>query len=63
MKEILKEKYLPQSYQGDMLDKWNNLRQRSKPATEYVAQFEEYLMRCDIREDERMTLSRFRRSK
>ncbi|GFS43486.1 hypothetical protein Acr_00g0085450 [Actinidia rufa] len=48
------------SYQGDMLDKWNNLRQWSKPATEYVAQFEEYLMRCDIREDARMTLSRFR---
>ncbi|GFS42242.1 hypothetical protein Acr_00g0078700 [Actinidia rufa] len=44
----------------DMLDKWNNLRQGSKPATEYVAQFEEYLMRCNIREDERMTLSRFR---
>ncbi|GFY95386.1 hypothetical protein Acr_10g0007710 [Actinidia rufa] len=60
MKEILREKYLPQSYQSDMLDKWNNLRQGSKPATEYVAQFEEYLMRCDIREDERMTLSRFR---
>ncbi|GFZ15759.1 hypothetical protein Acr_25g0001680 [Actinidia rufa] len=60
MKEILREKYLPQSYQGDMLDKWNNLRQGSKPATEYVAQFEEYLMRCDIKEDERMTLSRFR---
>ncbi|GFZ15774.1 P-loop containing nucleoside triphosphate hydrolases superfamily protein [Actinidia rufa] len=48
------------SYQGDLLDKWNNLRQGSKPATEYVAQFEEYLMRCNIREDERMTLSRFR---
>ncbi|GFS34413.1 hypothetical protein Acr_00g0033900 [Actinidia rufa] len=62
MKEILREKYLPQLYQGDMLDKWNNLRQGSKPATEYVAQFEEYLMRCDIREDERMTLSRFRQS-
>ncbi|GFZ08222.1 hypothetical protein Acr_20g0000300 [Actinidia rufa] len=60
MKEILKEKYLPQSYQGDMLDKWNNLRKGSKPVAEYVAQFEEYLMRCNIREDERMTLSRFR---
>ncbi|GFY91041.1 hypothetical protein Acr_07g0012370 [Actinidia rufa] len=43
-----------------MLDKWNNLRQGSKLATEYVAQFEEYLMRCDIKEDERMILSRFR---
>ncbi|GFZ19564.1 hypothetical protein Acr_28g0002690 [Actinidia rufa] len=57
---LLREKYLPQSYQGDMLDKWNNLRQGSKPATEYVAQFEEYLMRCDIREDAKMTPSRFR---
>ncbi|GFS42491.1 hypothetical protein Acr_00g0080110 [Actinidia rufa] len=41
-------------------NKWNNLHQGSKPATEYVAQFEEYLMRCNIKEDERMTLSRFR---
>ncbi|GFY81098.1 hypothetical protein Acr_01g0009070 [Actinidia rufa] len=39
MKEILKKKYLPQSYQGDMLDKWNNLRQGSKPATEYAYTF------------------------
>ncbi|GFY95544.1 AGC (cAMP-dependent, cGMP-dependent and protein kinase C) kinase family protein [Actinidia rufa] len=60
MKEILKEKYLLQSYQGDMLDKWNNLRQGSKPVTEYVAQFEEYLMRCNIMEDERITPSHFR---
>ena len=43
-----------------MLDKWNNLRQGSKPDNEYVAQFEEYLMHYNIREDKRMTLSRFR---
>ncbi|GFY80971.1 hypothetical protein Acr_01g0007800 [Actinidia rufa] len=40
--------------------RWTTSLSGSKPATEYVAQFEEYLMRCDIREDERMTLSRFR---
>ncbi|GFY88904.1 hypothetical protein Acr_06g0008440 [Actinidia rufa] len=46
---MLKEKYLPQSYQGDMLDKWNKLHQGSKQATAYVAQFEDYLMCCNIR--------------
>ena len=51
MKEILNDKYLHHSYQGDMLDKWNNLRQGSKPVTEYVAQFEEFLMHCNIKED------------
>ena len=43
-----------------MLDKWNDLCQGSKPVTEYVAQFEEYLMHCNIRKDKRMNLSRFR---
>ncbi|GFY95394.1 hypothetical protein Acr_10g0007790 [Actinidia rufa] len=33
---------------------WQSIEQRRQPP------FEEYLMRCDIREDERMTLSRFR---
>ena len=60
MKEILNGKYLPYSYQGDMLNKWNYLRQGSKPITEYVVQFEEYLMRCNITEDKSMTLSHFR---
>ncbi|CAB4263779.1 unnamed protein product [Prunus armeniaca] len=30
------------------------------PVAEYIAKFEEFMLRCDIREDQRMTLSRFR---
>ena len=30
------------------------------PIAEYIAKFEEFMLRCDIREDRRMTLSRFR---
>ncbi|KAA8522207.1 hypothetical protein F0562_012880 [Nyssa sinensis] len=61
MEEKLKEKYLSHSYRGDLLDQWNNLWQGLKSTTEYVAQFEEYLMRFNVVEDERMTSSRFRR--
>jgi hypothetical protein len=37
------------------------LRQGGKFANEYVAQFDEYRMRCAVREDKVMTLSRFQK--
>jgi hypothetical protein len=43
------------------LDQWNNLKQGNKFVTPYVAQFDEYKMRCVVVEDVAMTLSRFRR--
>ena len=43
-----------------MLDYWNNLKQGSKPVSEYIAKFDEYISRCDVMEDETLTLSRFR---
>jgi len=61
MKTKLEEKYLSPSYRGNLLDQWNNLRQGGKSANEYVAQFDEYRMRCAVREDEVMTLSRFQK--
>ncbi|XP_035540116.1 uncharacterized protein LOC108983558 [Juglans regia] len=60
MKRRLQEKYLPQSYRGNLLDQWNALTQGNRPVTEYVTQFDELRMRCHVVEDEAMTLSRFR---
>ncbi|CAL2245833.1 unnamed protein product [Prunus armeniaca] len=60
MKERLKQKYLPLSYEQSFLDKWQTLRQDDMLVAEYIAKFEEFMLRCDIREDRRMTLSRFR---
>ncbi|CAL8989542.1 unnamed protein product [Prunus brigantina] len=60
MKERLKQKYLPLSYQQSLLDEWQTLRQDNMPVAEYIAKFEEFTLRCDIREDRRMTISRFR---
>jgi len=59
MKQNLQEKYLPQSNRNKLLDQWNNLRQGNKSINEYITQFNDYMMRCAIRENEAMTLRRF----
>jgi len=59
MKKKLQEKYLPQSYRNKLLDQWNNLRQGTKSINEYITQFNDYVIRCAIRESEAMTLHRF----
>ena len=48
------------SYHQRMLDEWQNLKQGSKPVSDYIVKFDEYMSRCDVREDEVITLSHFR---
>ena len=62
MKTQLKQKYLPPSYYLRLLDKWNQFYQESKSAKEYVAKFDEFLIRCSLIETETpmQVLSRFR---
>jgi len=59
IKQKLQEKYLPQSYRTKLLDQWNNIRQGNKSINEYITQFNDYMIRCAIRESEAMTLRRF----
>eukprot|EP00268_Persea_americana_P024504 TRINITY_DN23914_c0_g4_i3.p1 TRINITY_DN23914_c0_g4~~TRINITY_DN23914_c0_g4_i3.p1 ORF type:complete len:415 (+),score=60.05 TRINITY_DN23914_c0_g4_i3:201-1445(+) len=60
MKERLKDKYLPQSYRERLLDQRSNLRQGSMTVSEYITKFEEFNLRCDVREDLSSLLSWFR---
>ena len=60
MKRKLREKYLPMSYQQRLLDQWQRLTQGNKTVSEYVAKFDEFVMRCNVVESEAATLSRFR---
>ncbi|KAL0924100.1 hypothetical protein M5K25_004906 [Dendrobium thyrsiflorum] len=46
MKRELKQKYLPSSYFPRLLDKWNRLTKGSKPVKDYIAAFDDYLIRC-----------------
>ncbi|XP_038975300.1 uncharacterized protein LOC103717641 [Phoenix dactylifera] len=60
MKDKLREKYLPTSYQQRLLDQWQTLTQGNKSVIDYIAKFDEFLMRCHVDEDPSVTLSRFR---
>jgi hypothetical protein len=62
MKQKLQEKYLPESYKNKLLDHWNNLRQGNKSINEYITQFNDYMIRCAIRENKVITLRRFYKS-
>ena len=60
IKIILKEKYVPTSYQQRMLDQWKSLSQGSKLLSDYISKFNEFLSQCDLREEESVILSHFR---
>ena len=60
MKLRLREKYLPMSYHQRLLDQWKRLTQGNKSVAEYIAKFDEFVMRCNVDESELVTLSRFR---
>jgi hypothetical protein len=61
MKQQLSRNYLPPTYRSALLEKWNNLRQGHRSVTDYLKQFQEYKRRCQIVEEEVVTLDRFKR--
>ena len=48
MKERLREQYLPLAYRERLLAQWQSLRQGFIPVTEYIAKFNEHMMRCNV---------------
>ena len=60
MKLKLRAKYLPFSYEQRLLDQWQKMTQGNQIVSEYIAIFDEYVMRCGVSESESVTLSRFR---
>ena len=61
MKQHLSRNYLPPTYRSAFLEKWNNLRQGHRSVTDYLEQVQEYKRRCQIVEEEVVTLDRFKR--
>ena len=60
MKVKLREKYLPTTYR-QRLYRWQSLTQGDKSVSEYISEFDEYLLRCGVREESTMIVSHFRR--
>ena len=59
MKDKLKSKFLPSHYIQDNYSKLYHLRQGSKSVEEYTREFEQLLLKCDLREDDAQTMVRY----
>ena len=58
MKAKLKEKYVSVHYRNQLYDKFLNLRQTSN-VPDYISQFNELLIRCDVNDEEWRILTKF----
>ena len=59
MKQKLKEKYLPSFHKRQMMDNWLNLKQLNTNESDYYTQFEEMKLKCAVREEQWVTVTRF----
>ena len=61
MRRKLTRKFLPDHYHQDNFIKFHNLRQKSMIVEEYTMEFEQLMMKCDVREKEEQTIARYLR--
>jgi len=59
MREKLKSKFLPSHYIQDNYLKLHRLRQGTMSVEEYTREFEQLLLKCDLKEDDAQTMVRF----
>ena len=59
MRDKLKAKFLPSHYVQDNYYKLHHLKQSTKSVEEYTREFEQLLLKCDIREDDAQTMIRY----
>jgi len=59
MRDKLKAKFLSTHYLHNNYLKFHNLKQGTKSVEEYTREFEQLLLKCDLKEDETQTLVRY----
>ena len=60
MKGQLRGKYVPACYLPMIIDEWQHLQQGDGTVVEYIARFDDLMIRCNIDEEPVATLARFR---
>ena len=59
MKSRLREKFIPACYRPMIIDEWQHLCQEEGTVAEYIARFDELMIRCSVDEEPMATLARF----
>ncbi|GLU23899.1 hypothetical protein SLE2022_398740 [Rubroshorea leprosula] len=59
MRRELTRKFLPDRYYQDNFVKFHNLQQKSLTVEEYTMEFEQLMMKCDVREKDEQTIARY----
>jgi hypothetical protein len=59
MKRVMRRRFVPSSYQRDLRNRLQNLRQGSKSVDDYYKEMELLLVRSGIREDDESKMARF----
>ena len=60
MKIRLRDKFVPACYRPMIIDEWQHLSQGEGTVAEYIAQFDDLMIRCNLNEELVATLARFR---
>nr|KYP32760.1 hypothetical protein KK1_046459 [Cajanus cajan] len=56
---VMRRRHIPSYYSRELMDKLQRLQQKTMSVEEYTQKMELYLMRVGIREEERLTITRF----
>ena len=59
MKSRLRDKFIPACYRPMIIDEWKHLRQGDGTVAEYIACFNDLMIRCNLDEEPVATLARF----
>ena len=57
LKKLMKKRFLPDTYKQDLFLKLNSLRQQGMSIEEYIREFEQLMMRCEVPEVPEQTIA------
>ena len=60
MKGKLRTKYVPVNYKSQLIDTWQRIEQKQRSVREYINEFQELMIACELDEDQLSIISRFK---
>ena len=60
MKNRLRTKYVPVNYKRKLIDTWQRIEQKQRSVRDYINEFQELMIACELEEDQLSIISRFK---